>query len=247
VDYSGDSGTSWTSLATDVANSGSQSVTAPNTPSTTCLIRVQNVSGTVTGTSGLFSVVSAPALALSVTTLDFQHLTPGSQQTLKFNVSNSGSGSLSGTISSSKQWARVSPATFSAGTNTTLVSVTVDGTALNQTSGQFTAIITVDAGSAGSADLTVTVTATCVLVKPSPVKAGREMAFFGSGIVAGKTTINVYSLNGDLIKTITDVNSDNEMTWNGRNESGSIVPAGVYLYTHASPLEKGVEKFTIVK
>ncbi|MEM2928423.1 MAG: hypothetical protein QXP60_05615, partial [Nitrososphaerota archaeon] len=45
IDLSTNDGSSWTNLVSDTANDGSQTVTVPNTPSTTCRIRISERDG----------------------------------------------------------------------------------------------------------------------------------------------------------------------------------------------------------
>ena len=37
------------------------------------------------------------------------------------------------------------------------------------------------------------------------------------------------------------------MTWDGLNEAGEPVTNGIYIYTHDSPKEKGIGKFTVLR
>ena len=69
IDYSTDSGATWTSIARNMANDGLHAWTVPNTPGNTCLLRVREIDGSPTGISNsVFSIiatgnetVSAPA------------------------------------------------------------------------------------------------------------------------------------------------------------------------------------------
>ncbi|MGH7455706.1 MAG: FlgD immunoglobulin-like domain containing protein, partial [bacterium] len=64
---------------------------------------------------------------------------------------------------------------------------------------------------------------------------------------AGKVTLRIYSETGQLIRTLID----NEMqagqrvvSWNGLNESGNTVAAGVYLYRIVVQRQNGETAFT---
>jgi C1A family cysteine protease len=60
IDYSTDSGLSWTSVAAATANDGSYTWTIPITPSTTCLVRVRDIESDPSDTSNaVFSIVAA--------------------------------------------------------------------------------------------------------------------------------------------------------------------------------------------
>jgi flagellar hook assembly protein FlgD len=134
--------------------------------------------------------------------------------------------------------------------------VTVDNSVLNQKEGQYTGTITI-VSNGGTAIVNVILTATCVLVKPNPYNPNKGLlTFFGDGIVPGETTIKIYTVSGELVKvlssdiSLTDrikgVRANNEIVWDGKNESGYPVMSGVYLYVYESSKEKGINKFTII-
>jgi hypothetical protein len=59
IDYSTDSGATWTSIVSSTANDGLHRWTVPNTPSSTCLLRVREVDGSPTGISNsVFSIIA---------------------------------------------------------------------------------------------------------------------------------------------------------------------------------------------
>jgi hypothetical protein len=59
IDYSANNGASWTSIVRSTDNDGIHPWTVPNTPSSTCVMRVQDVSGSPTGTSSsIFTILS---------------------------------------------------------------------------------------------------------------------------------------------------------------------------------------------
>jgi hypothetical protein len=68
IDYSIDSGNVWTSVATNISNSGSYSWTVPTTPSTNCLVRVSDAAdGNPTDSSNATFTISAVDACLTVT------------------------------------------------------------------------------------------------------------------------------------------------------------------------------------
>lgn len=69
IDYSTDSGSSWTLVAANIANSGTHAWTVPNTPSTTCLMRVRDAAnaGTYDVSDAVFSISTVPTLTISGT------------------------------------------------------------------------------------------------------------------------------------------------------------------------------------
>jgi len=211
-------------------------------------------------------------LAVSTSVLDFGLIGPQQTYSSGFTVSNIGSGTLIGTISTDQDWIIVDPPVITGlgPGQSVVISVTVDNNVLQQIEGEYTGIINIDSNG-GSAIVNVIVQATCVLVKPNPYNPNKGLlTFFGSGIVPGKTTIKIYTLSGELVKTINSISSlpshamskgksgtisslieenksENEILWNGTNENGDYVVSGIYLYLYESPKEKGIGKFTIIK
>jgi len=252
IDLSTNSGSTWTTLVSNTANDGSQTITVPNTPSSTCRIRVQEPDGSPSDISNSnFTIQSGggptePIISVSTTVLDFGTLDAGQTATLTFAITNTGSGTLTGTLITDSDWITVDPPSFfipaQAGIQT--INVTVDNSILNKTEGQYTGTITITSNG-GTATVDVIVTATCVLVKPNPYNPNKGLlTFFGSGIVPGETTIKIYTLSGELVKDLSA--KTDELVWDGKTENGEPVTSGIYLYTYYSPKEKGIGKFTVI-
>jgi len=203
-----------------------------------------------------------PIISVSTRMIDFNKL--GLKQTISttFNITNVGQSTLYGTITDNADWLTVDPTTFSS--NTVTVRVTADNNILNKGEGQYSGIITIDSNG-GLVTIDVVLTATCILTAPNPYTPEKGLlTFFGSGIVPGKTTIKIYTLSGELVKTlyssiipvqtgIQEINSQfrennklTEITWDGKNEVGDVVVSGIYLYVYESPKEKGIGKFTVI-
>ena len=69
IDYSTNSGATWTSIVSSTANDGLHPWTVPNTPSSTCLLRVQEVDGSPSGTSNaVFSIIEYAAETVTTPT-----------------------------------------------------------------------------------------------------------------------------------------------------------------------------------
>jgi len=211
--------------------------------------------------------VGTPVVQVSPGTLAFDDVSVGQTSTMEFTITNTGGGTLTGTIIANDTWLQVQPTSFSGPSS--LINVTVDTAMLE--AGQYTGTITVNSNDpvTPATTINVTLTATCVLVKPNPICLGKSsglssqdglVTFFGSGIVSGKTTIRVYTLSGELVKTlecsgrIYPTNSamnrtatNTEITWDGLDEQGQLITPGIYVYIYESPAEKGVGKFTVVK
>jgi len=190
---------------------------------------------------------SLPSLILSTNTIYFDSLNFGQTKSMTFTITNSGSGTLSGTISDDQEWITVDPTQFavSAQDGPQTITVTVDNNILKQTQGEYTGIILIDSN-AGIETVKVIVSATCVLVKPNPYNPNKGLlTFFGDGIVPGQTTIKIYTLSGELVKQLTS-EAGKQFVWDGKTENGEPVASGIYLYTYESPKEKGTSKFTVI-
>ena len=160
IEYSINNGSSWSTIILSTSNTGSYLWTIPNTPSTHCLVRVSNTTGSPSDTSDYPFTIKAqedpPTISLSPTSLYFAYSiggsTPGAQT---FLVSNSGGGTLSWTLTEDASWLNVSP---SSGTNSGLVTVTVDPTGL--AAGTYNKSIQVSDSNATNSPQTVAVTFT---------------------------------------------------------------------------------------
>jgi len=253
IDLSTNSGSTWTTLVSNTANDGSQTITVPNTPSSTCRIRVQEPDGSPSDISNSnFTIQSGggptePIISVSTTVLDFGTVESGQSSELTFEITNKGGGILTGTIVTDQEWITVDQTSFSLGSNQTLiVIVTVDNSILKAIEGEYRGTITITSGSQ-QIKIDVIMTATCVLVRPNPYNPEKGLlTFFGSGIVPGQTTIKIYTLSGELVKELKNI-PKNEITWNGKNEFGDNVLSGIYLYVYESPTEKGSGKFTVIQ
>jgi hypothetical protein len=172
----------------------------------------------------------------------------GEKPVMTIAIVNTGGGMLTGTIESDRPWVVPDMADFNS--NNTSVSVSLDSGLFETKDGEFSGNLTI-ATNGGTIILPVSVTATCVLVKPNPYKPRKgSLTFFGSGIVPGNTTINIYTLSGELVancQSSIDNGQLSEIAWDGLNAAGVSVTPGIYIYTYASPREKGVGKFTVVR
>ncbi|MGH7453317.1 MAG: FlgD immunoglobulin-like domain containing protein, partial [bacterium] len=67
---------------------------------------------------------------------------------------------------------------------------------------------------------------------------------------AGKVTVNVYAESGQLVHALVDAEIQagrHALRWNGRNQSGHVVAAGVYLYRIVVTGKSGETVFTETK
>ncbi|MFC1566743.1 carboxypeptidase regulatory-like domain-containing protein [bacterium] len=184
-----------------------------------------------------------PIIAIDSELLEFGVIKKGNTKTLAFTITNTGNGTLEGNIKSNRSWIKLSPRSFISNTQT--VEVTVDSL---DRDGQYTGTITVESNG-GTATIQVKIEANCVLTKPNPYNPNKHngLKFYGSGIIPNDTTIQIFTISGEHVKTLNEEIGLKEIAWDGRNENGDRVVSGLYIYASKSPEEKWVGKFTILK
>lgn len=96
------------------------------------------------------------------------------------------------------------------------------------------------------------------VVYPNPYKPGSGGAFdntsFGEGVVFDKLTakanIKIFNIAGELVAEVNETDGDGKYVWNIKNDDGSKVASGVYIYLITNP-ENGAHKtkgkFAIIK
>jgi hypothetical protein len=186
-----------------------------------------------------------PYISVTPTSLEFGEIDQYESKTLSFEIKNLGIGTLSGTIYSDKDWIEIDRTNFNG--NDITVNVTANNAILSEKEGEFSGIINI-ISNGGNRTVTVNMTATCVLVKPNPYNPNNgKLAFFGSGIVPNNTKIKIYTLDRELVKILEEKEGKKIIEWDGKNENGSIVVNGIYMYIYESPKEKGIGKFTVIR
>jgi len=203
-----------------------------------------------------------PIITLSSEFLDFADVAPGQNPVLSFEIRNIGGGTLTGTLVSDKEWLLLDQTSFVG--NNVVVNVSIDRNILGETDGEYTGTINITSNG-GNKVVRVYLVATCVLVKPNPYNPyDGVLTFFGNGIIPGQTTIKIYTISGEHIRTLDNKqriqttlntaytginnirNNDNEIIWDGKDKYNNPVINGIYLYTYESPAEKGINKFTVI-
>ena len=114
IEYSTNSGSSYTTVIATTANNGTYAWTIPNTPSTTCLVRVSDASNAATSdvSDAVFTITasSIPIILVDKTNMYFgatsSSVNTGAQP---LSISNSGTGTLSWTAAKNANWITVSP------------------------------------------------------------------------------------------------------------------------------------------
>ena len=83
---------------------------------------------------------------------------------------------------------------------------------------------------------------------PNPFNPTTKIPFvIGS---AGRVTVNVYTASGARVRTLVDERlpgGRHEVSWDGRNAAGVVLPSGVYFYDLRGNGERIVRKMTMVK
>jgi len=108
IEYSIDNGSSWTDIVTNTPDDGSYSWTIPNTPSTTCLVRITDTDGSPTDQSNaVFSISAVPTINLTSPNGGEVWLM-GSNQVITWNSSNtSGNVRIEYSINNGSNWTEI--------------------------------------------------------------------------------------------------------------------------------------------
>ncbi|MCZ6680989.1 MAG: T9SS type A sorting domain-containing protein, partial [Candidatus Poribacteria bacterium] len=87
-----------------------------------------------------------------------------------------------------------------------------------------------------------------VVVFPNPFipdqSASKQVTFLN---LTANATIEIYTLNGERVRSITVQNSAGTATWGGRNDSGREVASGLYIYLIRSDLDKAVGRIMVMR
>ena len=65
--------------------------------------------------------------------------------------------------------------------------------------------------------------------------------------LAENSEIRIFSISGDLVKTLHECDSEGNMIWNANNEEGSPVSSDVYVYRIQSGNEVKIGKLVVVR
>jgi hypothetical protein len=92
-------------------------------------------------------------------------------------------------------------------------------------------------------------------IRENPVRLSRGPALItyviaDAGRVAKRTKLKVYTLTGELVRTLVDkiaVIETGEVLWDGRNDGGQLCASGVYLVRLEGPNYSKVKKLALVK
>ena len=84
--------------------------------------------------------------------------------------------------------------------------------------------------------------------RPNPTSGA--MTFSYQLASDARTSLKVYNLAGQLVRTLVDGSisaGTHEMVWNGRSDSGKRVPTGVYLVRFESGTYTATKKAVVVR
>ena len=103
--------------------------------------------------------------------------------------------------------------------------------------------------STGSGTYTLTLktdyTYQCVVPYPNPFDISKhhtKITFAGTGVPLGK--INIYTMDGKLIKTLQETAGSTKLEWNPLADN---VPSGIYYYGAKNGTEKNMGSITIIR
>ena len=176
------------------------------------------------------SAVENVVLEVDPSSLDFSEVGTSFSKIMTFRAYNSGGGTLSGTISDNRNWIAVSSTSFEGNDNT--ISVTVSTEGLEESSSPYRGTVTLTSnGGTKTVDVSVTAIPVGAVVYPGPFSFSRHtnLTFWGTSIPNAE--IRIYTLTGELVRTLTEAYGDSKVSWDGRNDKGSLVARGVYYFT----------------
>ena len=82
-------------------------------------------------------------------------------------------------------------------------------------------------------------------VFPHPARPDREAVRFG-GLTA-RATVQIYTIEGVLVRTLTETDGDGGLLWDGRNERGEMAGPGIYFYRIEDERAYAEGKFAVIR
>jgi len=82
---------------------------------------------------------------------------------------------------------------------------------------------------------------------PNPFKPSSGHTIITFTNLAAQCTIRIYSVSGELVKTIQETDGDGQKTWDVKNESGEGLRSGLYLYVISSSADTKKGKLVVVR
>ncbi len=84
-----------------------------------------------------------------------------------------------------------------------------------------------------------------LLVFPNPCDLSESALTFAN--LTSEPTIQVYTLDGVLLKTMIEQDGDGGTEWDGRNEQGERIGSGIYLYSVEGKDQRRMGKFAVIR
>ncbi|MFH1006726.1 MAG: S8 family serine peptidase, partial [Candidatus Latescibacterota bacterium] len=80
---------------------------------------------------------------------------------------------------------------------------------------------------------------------PNPCDFSRSPITFAN--LTAQAIINLYTLDGQLVKTLIEQDGDGGTEWDGLNERGKPIGSGIYLYSVESEAQRRMGKFAVIR
>lgn len=86
-----------------------------------------------------------------------------------------------------------------------------------------------------------------VAVFPNPWRAGHDGERITFINLTSRARIRVLNISGKLLKTLEETDGNGGLEWDLRDETGALIPAGIYLFHVTSGTERKIGKFAVVR
>ena len=225
---------STTQTPLQVSSWNNTSISAVLPASLTGLLTVQVIATPGTDAITIMAAAPGPGLAATPASLQFAYTAGGAVPAAQsIQITNSGSGTLTWTATSSQSWLGVSPAS---GTVPSTVTVSVSPAALS--AGTYTATVTITASGASNSPLSVAVTLTVTAAAaPSLTAAPQSLSFTytaGGAVPAGQTVSIANGGSGTLTWTATS-----SQPWLSVSPASGTAPSTVTVSVSPAALSAG--------
>jgi hypothetical protein len=228
-DWGDGSESGWTSFV-ESRGSASMSHSWSNQGTFDVRARAKDTYGAESGwSSGHEIVIRVILLEVEPSSLDFGEMAKSSTKTMTYRAYNAGGGTLSGNVSDNRDWISVNPTSFEGNDNE--ISVTVETERLAESLTPYTGTITITSnGGTKTVEVSLIVIPTGAVAYPIPFSLSRHsnLIFWGTYVPYAK--IQIFTLGGELVKTLEERNGASNLSWDGRNEKGDKVARGIYIY-----------------
>ena len=228
-DWGDGSESDWTSYV-DSGSSASKSHSWSTEDTYYVKVKAKDTYNAESGWSAGHSItIRAVVLKVDPSSLDFDEVGKSSTKIMTFRAYNAGGGTLSGTISVNRNWMTVSPTSFEGNDNTISVTISTEGLAESHTPYIGTITVTSNGGTK-TIEVSVIVIPAGAVVYPNPFSLARHnnLSFWGTGVPYAE--IRIFTLAGELVKTLDERYGASEVSWDSRNEKGDKVARGIYIY-----------------